>query len=54
MKNAERNHQLQAIYDEIEKSPVNEKARKYFKSVPYHLRKRVKAVAPVQQEGVKT
>ncbi len=31
MNNAERDHQLQAIYDEIEKSPPNEKVRKYFK-----------------------
>ena len=50
----ERRLQLQAIYEEIENSPPEEKVREYFKSVPYHLRKRVKAVAPVQQEGVKT
>lgn len=39
MNNAERNQQLQAIYDEIEKSPPKEKVRKYFKEKPYQLRK---------------
>ena len=34
----ERRLQLQAIYEEIEKSPVNEKVRKYFKEKPYQLR----------------
>ena len=35
----ERRLQLQAIYEEIEKSPVNEKVRKYFKEKPYQLRR---------------
>lgn len=39
MKSIERDHQLQAIYDEIEKSPPEEKVRKYFKAKPYQLRK---------------
>lgn len=30
----------QAIYAEIENAPVEEKARAYFKSVPYHMRTR--------------
>ena len=34
----ERRLQLQAIYEEIENSPPEEKVREYFKSVPYHLR----------------
>ena len=54
MTDIERRMQLQTIYEEIENSPPEEKVREYFESVPYHLRKRVKAVAPVQQEGVKT
>lgn len=29
----------QAIYEEIEKSPVDEKRRKYLREKPYHLRK---------------
>lgn len=35
----ERRLQLQAIYEEIEKSPVSEKVRKYFKEKPYQLRR---------------
>ena len=36
----ERRLQLQAIYEEIEKSPADEKVRKYFKEKPYQLRHR--------------
>lgn len=32
----------QAIYDEIEKDPADEKVRERFKSKPYHLRERKK------------
>lgn len=32
----------QAIYDEIEKDPVDEKVWERFKSKPYHLRERKK------------
>lgn len=39
MTDIERKLQLQAIYDEIENSPPEEKVREYFKAVPYHLRK---------------
>ncbi len=39
MTDIERRMQLQAIYEEIENSPPEEKVREYFKSVPYHLRK---------------
>ena len=39
MNDVERRLQLQAIYEEIEKSPVNEKVRKYFKEKPYQLRR---------------
>ena len=39
MTDIERRMQLQAIYEEIEKSPVNEKVRKYFKEKPYQLRR---------------
>ena len=30
----------QAIYAEIENEPPDKKVREYFKSVPYHLKKR--------------
>lgn len=39
MTDIERKLQLQAIYEEIENSPPEEKVREYFKAVPYHLRK---------------
>ena len=39
MKSAERKLQLQAIYEEIQKSAPSDKVNAYFKSQPYHLRK---------------
>ena len=39
LNDCERRLQLQAIYEEIEKSPVDEKVRKYFKEKPYQLRR---------------
>lgn len=39
MTDIERRMQLQAIYEEIENSPPEEKVQEYFKAVPYHLRK---------------
>ena len=40
MNEVERRLRLQAIYEEIEKSPADEKVRKYFKEKPYQLRHR--------------